>query len=169
MNDDQSHPKFSYGRGDEIKLVTVARAGSDFEAGLIRNMLESEGIRTFSPNFLSGTVHPILSVDGFLVQVEQSNVDQALELLKNTPVLRKRQPSQHHCSACGSSRTIHQRSWLVQVVVLLVMLGMLLWMLNVKWGITISLASLFLLLFQGKVICRQCKRPWDESAEASDD
>jgi hypothetical protein len=157
---DQSPFVLPYGTTGSAKLVTVARAGSGFEAGLIRNMLENEGIRSFVPNLESGAVHPAMSVGGFPIQVEQSDAEHAKEVLKNTPAGRGPLAAITQCPACGFHRSRRRRFWLLPVAILLACGGITIYLLGMPLWPLLLLPAVLLPFFIGPLTCARCGKAW---------
>jgi hypothetical protein len=160
ISSDQPPFVLSYGTSGSVKWVTVARAGSGFEAGLIRNMLENEGIRSFVPNLESGAVHPAMSVGGFPIQVEQSDAERAREILKNTPVGRGPPAAITQCPACGFHRSRRRRIWLLPVAILLACGGITLYLLGLPLWPLLLLPADLLPFFIGSLTCARCGKAW---------
>ena len=74
----------------DLELVTVKTFTFAHDVALVRNYLESEGIRCFVKDELTVQVHPFTSaaIGGVKLQVCQPDVERAVQLLKDGGYLK---------------------------------------------------------------------------------
>jgi hypothetical protein len=72
-------------------FITVLTFTFPYEVAVVRGRLESEGITCFVQDELTAQVHPFYSnaIGGVKLQVKESDLKQAVEILKETGYLKE--------------------------------------------------------------------------------
>ncbi|MDR1699560.1 MAG: DUF2007 domain-containing protein [Prevotellaceae bacterium] len=81
------------------KFVTVLTATYGYEIAVIRGRLESEGITCFAKDELTDQVNPFYSnaIGGIKLQVKESDLNQAIEILKETGYIENKDSQRSSC------------------------------------------------------------------------
>ena len=70
------------------KFVTVLTSTSVHNVAIIRGRLEAEGITCFVRDEFSAQLQPFLN-DGVTLQIKESDLNQAIEILKETGYIKE--------------------------------------------------------------------------------